>query len=516
MRKQSRSKKPENLGKGKVTPVQVAFIVDRYLSDNNYSETRSIFRNEASSLISKSPVREAPKSLLSLGAMLDEYICLKEQKVIVEQEKVRLEQEKCRVQSLLQGMQSVMNAYNASATASVPMVPHSNANRSVAVIPHSDPCAGSPPCPPVYGTPTVIPVSGPPTSRMERDNYSSPVTSQALTRNKRSSEAVSEAPAAAKKTRSKLTSRKLTTQGTEKLPDSDNIRNRQVDGQLISVNQSTTPNFTANESTMNVSGVAKCLFNQPKLSPPTNSSGPKTPPQAVSPQSDKSMTPLGVSSSANPNHENTPQEITPTSCTIISTERVTVSPLKQMTCYTIERNHCISSCSPVKTCLKRLGKRDHVKSRLDFDGSDALANVDQPATNETSTSESEMDADLFDLDLPNLDALGANFSFSELLVDLDLGCEGIDYPCQPTLATSADALSGSSHESGSGDGNPGANQVMSEFSSIVTEVFSEKDMNAQGPDTVTSVKSITKCIKILSPAKGRRSALEQQNCSATN
>ena len=84
----------------------------------------------------------------------------------------------------------------------------------------------------------------------------------------------------------------------------------------------------------------------------------------------------------------------------------------------------------------------------------------------------------------------------------------------------------SSHESG--DGNLGANQVMSEFSSTVTEVFSEKDMNAQGgksdccliwlhpnrylytysacamvagPDTVTSVKSITKCIKILSPGK---------------
>lgn len=67
--------------------------------------------------------------------------------------------------------------------------------------------------PPVYGTPTVIPVSGPSNSRMEHDNYSSPVTSQPITRKKRSSEAVTEAPAAEKKTRSKLTSRKLTTQG---------------------------------------------------------------------------------------------------------------------------------------------------------------------------------------------------------------------------------------------------------------------------------------------------------------
>ncbi|EOY07329.1 DNA double-strand break repair rad50 ATPase, putative isoform 1 [Theobroma cacao] len=515
MGKQGRSKaKPENLGKGKVTPVQVAFIVDRYLSDNNYPGTRSVFRNEASALISKSPVREAPKSLLSLGAMLDEYICLKEQKVMLEQEKARLEQEKCRVQTLLQGMQSVMNAYNASATASVPVIPHATATKSVAVVPQSDPCAGSPSGPPVYGTPTVIPVSGPSNSRMEHDNYSSPVTSQPITRKKRSSEAVTEAPAAEKKTRSKLTSRKLTTQGTEKLPESENVMNSQVAAQLIPANQSSPPNSTSNTSTMHVSSVAKCLFNRPHLSPPTNSSGPKTPPQAVSPQSDKSMTPLGVSSTANCSHNNTPQEITPTNCTIISTERVTVSPLKQMTCYTIERNRCISSCSPVRTSLKRLGKRDHVKGRLDFDGSDAAVNVDKPVTNETSTSESEIDADIFDLDLPSLDAFGANFSFSELLVDLDLGCEGIGYPCQPTLGPSADALSGSSHESG--DGNLGAPQVMSEFSSTVTKVFSEKDMNAQGPDSVTSVKSITKCVKILSPAKGRRSSSEQQNCSSKN
>ncbi|OMO97390.1 hypothetical protein COLO4_14650 [Corchorus olitorius] len=479
----SRSKKSENLGKGKVTPVQVAFIVDRYLSDNNFSETRSVFRNEASSLISKSPVREAPKSLLSLGAMLDEYICLKEQKVIVEQEKARVEQEKCRVQTLLQGMQCVMNAYNGSTAASVPMIPRANANKSVAMVPQSNPHSGSPPGPAMYGTPTVIPVSGP--SRMELDNSSTPVTSQPLTRNKRSSEAGTEASAAAKRSRSKMPSRK-TTQGTEKIPDSGNVMNSKGTAQLVSVNQSSPPNCTANESTMHVSGVAKCLFNQPQQSPPTNSSGPKTPPQEISPQSDKSMTPLGVSSTPHCSHNNTPQEITPTNCTIISTERVTVSPLKQMTCYTIERNHCISSCSPVKTCLKRVGKRDHVKGRLDFDGSDATVNVDKTITNETSTSESELDPDIFDLDLPNLDAFGANFSFSEL----------------------------SSHESG--EGNVGAAQVMSEFSSTFTEVFSEKDMNAQGPDAVTSVKSITKCITILSPVKGRTSCLEQQNCSATN
>lgn len=55
---------------------------------------------------------QAPKSLLSLAAILDEYITLKEQKVGVDQERHRLEQEKLRVQNLLSGMQDVMNAYN--------------------------------------------------------------------------------------------------------------------------------------------------------------------------------------------------------------------------------------------------------------------------------------------------------------------------------------------------------------------------------------------------------------------
>ncbi|XP_039047675.1 uncharacterized protein LOC120188269 [Hibiscus syriacus] len=131
--------------------------------------------------------------------------------------------------------------------------------------------------PPVYSTPTVIPVSGLSNSRMEINNYFTPVTLHPLTRNKRTLEAVIEAPAAAKRTRNKSTSRKLTTQGTEKLPEYDNVMNRQVAGQSSPLNQSTPPSCTANESTIHVSGVAKFLFNQPQLSPPTKSSGPKTP-----------------------------------------------------------------------------------------------------------------------------------------------------------------------------------------------------------------------------------------------
>ncbi|XP_031248321.1 uncharacterized protein LOC116106105 isoform X1 [Pistacia vera] len=112
------------------------------------------------------------------------------------------------------------------------------------------------------------------------------------------------------------------------------------------------------------------------------------------------------------------------------------------------------------------------------------------------------------MDLSNLDAFGRNFSFSELLVHFDLDCEGIGYPCQPTVDTcaSVDNISGSSHESG--DANLEADQVVSEYSSTLTEVLSGKDMNVEGSETLTVLKSITKCIRILSPAKGRRSSLD--------
>ncbi|KAL6574643.1 hypothetical protein OROMI_011928 [Orobanche minor] len=135
MGKQTRSKKQEHVGKGKVTPVQVAFIVDRYLSDSNYTHTRSTFRSEASNLIAKSPVQEAPKSLLSLGAILDEYITLKEHKVWVDQERCRLEQEKLRMQNLLSGLQNAMNAYssgeNAFVTPSPPLPLPAVASRTI-------------------------------------------------------------------------------------------------------------------------------------------------------------------------------------------------------------------------------------------------------------------------------------------------------------------------------------------------------------------------------------------------
>jgi hypothetical protein len=77
--------------------------------------------------------------------MLNEYICLKEQKVMVDQERVRLEQEKCRVQTLLQGMQAVMNTYNSSGAFPSQLNISSGATRSAIVaVPQPVPRNSSP------------------------------------------------------------------------------------------------------------------------------------------------------------------------------------------------------------------------------------------------------------------------------------------------------------------------------------------------------------------------------------
>ena len=73
--------------------------------------------------------------MIPLDDILNEYISLKEQKVIVDQEKARLDQEKTRVQNLLQGMQDVMNVYNSTAVSAPPpaMITSSAATKAIQV-----------------------------------------------------------------------------------------------------------------------------------------------------------------------------------------------------------------------------------------------------------------------------------------------------------------------------------------------------------------------------------------------
>lgn len=109
MGKQQSPPKKVSLGKGKVTPIQIAFIVNRYLAENNFSATLAAFQSEAAELFAKTRARGAPKGLLSLADILDEYITLKEQRIIVEQEKQRVE-------TLLRGINGAMHAYHSAAS----------------------------------------------------------------------------------------------------------------------------------------------------------------------------------------------------------------------------------------------------------------------------------------------------------------------------------------------------------------------------------------------------------------
>jgi hypothetical protein len=227
--------------------------------------------------------------------------------------------------------------------------------------------------------------------------------------------------------------------GVNTLPQSDNAVECQEIAQPSCAIRSSPDNCLPDnclpdEPLVQGSSVAKCLFNRPLLSIPSNSSDPKTPVRPNSSPSDKSTSPLEISSSATCSNRNTSQVITPTRCTVISSKRVTVSPNSQIL-YSMERSHCISASSPIKTNFKRQSKRDHVKGRLDFDVSDVATNSDKPTVGEISTSESGKEVDIFDIDFPNLDALG-DFSFSEMLGDLDLDLEGVDYSCHPTLGSS--------------------------------------------------------------------------------
>ncbi|XP_025633578.1 uncharacterized protein [Arachis hypogaea] len=463
----SKPRRPDSLGKGKVTPIQIAFIVDRYLCDNNYSETRTAFRNEASSLLTNSPIHEAPKSLLSLGELLDDYVCLKEQKVMVEQERVLVEQEKNRVQMLLNGIQNVMNAFNAT-TSSRSIVAPSNRTPPPGVSTTMQNASN------VHSLPQPI------NTNTESANFSMPVLN--LSDRKRKDTIAVDESSTSKKSRGKLSNRRIPFQvpGQNTLPQSDTSAITNQVASQPSTHHPSTRNSVLSESQVQGSTVSKCLFNQPSASVPTTTSpAPKTPSITTSSHGNTHISPPDIPPALNRN-----EEAAPSCYAVISTKRIMVSPTKQMAY--IESSQCIS---PVKTGTsdKASNKRDHVRSRLDFGASGSELPI-------RSTSDSTKDVDLFDIDI---DALGTDFSFTEMLNDL----EGIDFSCNPASMSYKDNASGSSPECK-------GNQVISERSTV-GEV-SEEEMNVPGSDNcLNTMTSVTKCIKISTPVKSRQGSLDQ-------
>ncbi|KAG9142565.1 hypothetical protein Leryth_011655 [Lithospermum erythrorhizon] len=488
--KQNKWKKSGNVvGNGKVTPVQVAFIVDRYLSDNEYTQTRSVFRSQVSNLLSRSPVQEAPKSLLSLSAILDEYIRLKEQRVVMEQERVQLEQErvqfeqeKMRVQNLLKGMQDAMNVYNQcpNGLSLPPAVPSAGV-----VVPHMDLTASSKAGHyPVYNSSTMMSTSRTWGTHSDRAQFSTPSTMQPTISKRKDS---TELGASTISKRSRKSSK------SNQLPIKSGAEIRTYNDSAC--RQSIDHGNTSDIPSLQGSTVVKCLFNQSTQSPPTNPC-PKTPPLPPSSQAETAASPVVIGSSITSSKEMDSQQITSTNSTIISSQTIQISPVKQISYCSIERNQSISISSPSKTSSMRTAKRDHVKGRLNFDASDMPTISDQPISDMYSTPGSG-EGDILDLELPNLDSLGADFNLSDLLFDFDLHNDGSDFSGQATGESSPDTHSGSPYTFQ--EVNYGANQVAS-GNSKAEDLFSD-EAGIPGPGCVTTIKSMTKCVKIISPVK---------------
>ncbi|XP_051131272.1 uncharacterized protein LOC127251578 [Andrographis paniculata] len=502
MGKQSKSKKTEIVGKGKVTPVQIAFIVDRYLSDNGFAKTRTTFRSEAANLISKSPVEEAPKSLLSLGAILDEYITLKEHKVWVEQERCRLEQEKLRVQNLLSGLQDAMNSYNASGNNVVtpppplppPVAPSgstvSQAER-VALTP-----AGSYA---MHTSPAIMSTSKPLNTNRDPTVFSTPIMYNTTTKRKGTRDA-SNAPVNSKRSR-----RSIQPKDANLVAQTSNSGMNQEKFQMSSDVQIIAYSNASAGAQVHGSNVVKRLFNKEtdSPSPTTNTSVPKTPPLASS-QTEKSSSPIDICSAGTSNN-GVPQQIVSANRTIISSETIRVSPTKQVSYYTIEKSS-ISACSPLKKCspLKRSNVKDHVKGRLDF-GTCEMPAITENQMSDYNTSESEKEGNILDLGFGDLDTFDLDFNFSEFLENFDLGTDGMCLSSEQGLASSPDSISGSP----STTGNPEMNTTP--FSSNMTGMYADEGINfaVAGPESIEAFQSVTKCIRIVSPVKSKRCNLDQ-------
>ncbi|KAI4320220.1 hypothetical protein MLD38_033725 [Melastoma candidum] len=323
--------------------------------------------------------------------MLNEYIWLKEQKVAIDQDRVSLDREKWRIQSLLQGMQQVMNVYNVGASCS-PTTPAMQAllTKTTVVDFSADPKDRSPPGCTTYSTPSTVPQLKCSSSTLELEKAS-----------------------------------------LQSLPEKSSGSVARLKENYVSV--PSIPRDTTDVQIVTGSGVVKMLFNLSAASSPVKSSGTITPPQEISSGSDECASSSAVPSVAGCRNDSTPQELTPSRCTVISYEKVTASPYK----YTIERSQCIASSSPAKVNSKMINRRDHVKGRLDFDEPSKLNSEEVACV--TTSSPSQEDIDIFNWDFPDLGLLG-NFSFSELLGDLDLDLD--NQSDNPTTEASPETFSG--------------------------------------------------------------------------
>ncbi|KAL4188501.1 hypothetical protein AMTRI_Chr08g160480 [Amborella trichopoda] len=472
MGKESR-RKAAKFGTGKVTPVQVAFIVDKYLTDNRYTQTQLAFRSEAAALMPTTQSREVPKSLLGLADILNEYIEMKEQKIAVEQEK-------CRVEKLLHGMQDVISAYQfigavPSQASQMPHSFHSTVESQVGV---------------ASGVLTTMLTPSVPS------NIPKPAI-KASDANKRKASKSLSGPSTTKKACTKSPSNRS--------ENPSSLSNQEVNGQ--SKFQTPPYNCPLRDGVLErETSVSRNLFSQSPL-PQNESACPPTPPQPFPNHVDIANSPLETPSTIN--STNPPLE---TSSTVNSTNPPSTTPIYntpvgvepdgnhgQSLNHKVEGIHNVAQ-SPGKLYRKSTGKRENIKSRLDFDGLVERENSAKNAVNGPSDDDTKSGEDLDMSDILDFDAVlfENDFSLSELLQDVEL--HELDFLGRPShQATHFMTSSLSTSKSDPLE----ANLVSSGFPSTnECGVLSEINMNRQGQGALKSSNSMGTGTKIAT--RGRK------------
>ncbi|RLN34679.1 uncharacterized protein C2845_PM03G17430 [Panicum miliaceum] len=471
--------------KKKVTAAQVAFLVDRYLADNGFHAALAAFRSDAAHLFSPNRAKPPPKGLLPLADILHDYIALKEGRVAID--------------SAMHAMHSLVSNYYASSS-SPPPPPITPA--MMMMMPPLPPAANtSQPSSPPLVPPLFVASSSSPPQPQGTAGYASPVvhhyaeaSTALLVHNS------SDMPT--KKRKHSKSAGKATTASKKSCTTTSDAKGKAVASQLANQNLPAAHHPTsAQHSAMaklpvQTSSVAKSLFRP--LQPQLVHSSPSTPQQSHAiqdqdqPAACTTQRPLPVAAGA---HTQQDMDIASSQCSILSSKTLIVSPLKGGTYYAVERSYHVSS--PLKSTTHKSTKREHVKGKLNFDATDSRPGPsEQLICDKASTSSDEDKQDDFDIDFTNLDIFDGDFSFSELLLDLELDTEGVH--CQnPSTGADVQRLE-PVPKSDYAIADPGLPDSVKAVAADSTE-----DFDLQGATSVTSVRAITKRIKIVSPAINR-------------
>ncbi|CAM0151647.1 unnamed protein product [Urochloa decumbens] len=466
-----------NPKKKKVSAAQVAFLVDRYLADNGFHAALAAFRSDAAHLYSPHRAKPPPKGLIPLADILHDYIALKEGRVAID--------------SAMHAMHSLVSTYYAASSSSPPPP-------MMMMMPPLPPAANAaqPSSPPLV-PPLFVAASSSPPQAQGTAGYASPVvhhyahaSTTLLVHNS------SDMQSQPTKKRKHSKSAGKTTSASKKscIATSSDTKGKAAASQPANDNLSVAHPTSAEHSAtaklpVQNSSVAKSLFRPPQPQP--HHSSPCTPQQSHviqdqdQPPAYPTQRPLPV-----PANAHTQQDIASSQCSIVSSKTLIVSPLKGGAYYAVERSYHVSS--PLKSTTHKSTKREHVKGKLNFDNTDAPN--EQQICDKTSTSSEEDKQDDFDIDFTSL--FDGDFSFSELLLDLDLGTEGVH--CQNPSTSAEVQRPEPVANSGYVTADPGLPDSMK-----LVAVDSTEDFNSQGATSVTSVRAITKRIKIVSPVKGR-------------